>query len=566
MKHFGKPALILTLASSLAACGPAPTGPQPSPTPSPTVTPTPTPTPTPTATPTPTPTVAPTPTPLPDGSSFAASLTGAQETPNVDTTAYGQAKLVLSPDHSQAQIEVVFSNLSGPAQSAHIHRGQGGQAGAVVKDLEIKGNTATAVWRKADANQPLSDELITQLMNGVLYVNVHTAAHANGEIRGQLIPTPDQLQLIYLSGDQETPDAMAGATGTALVRIRPDGSELSLDGFAQNLSGDVTGAHIHRGALGVAGEVVKDLSVEDNSHFSTVWRKSDASQPLTDALLADARNGNLYVNLHTVIHPNGELRGQFGSSLPLLDAMFWFNGKLTGDQETPAVNTDASGVVRLKLNATTNEAEVDGYVSGLSGPIRGAHVHQGAAGVAGAVVKDLTVSGNNLHGVWKMSDSGQPLTKGLLSELLLGNLYVNVHTDAHPGGEIRAQLSSTSGKVFVVGLSGSEEVPSVNTSAQGAAWLQLAPDAKSLTVMGSVNHLSGPIIGAHIHNGPKGFAGPVVKDLVVNGDSFSATWTNTDQAQPLTAEWVAKLLSGELYINVHTNANPNGEIRAQITG
>lgn len=563
MKHLRKSALILTLASTLAACGPAPT-PVKSPSPSPTPTPTATPTPTPTATPTPMPTA--TPTPLPDGTYFAASMTGGQETPAVNTPAMGQAKVLLSADHSQAQIEVVFSGLSGPANAAHLHKGQPGSAGAVVKELEVKGNTATAIWRKNDSSTPLTDDLINDLLNGNLYVNVHTTANPNGEVRGQLITSAEQLQIVYLSAGQEAPASTAGASGVAMVRIKPDGSQISVDGFAQNLSGEVTGAHLHKGAFGVSGEVVRDLTVDNNNHFSTTWRRTDSSQPLTDELLAAARNGQLYVNLHTVSNPNGELRGQLGGSLPNLTSTFGFSGQMTGAQEAPAVNTAAAGVVKLNLNASTNEAEIDGFVSGVSGPLRGAHVHQGAPGVAGAVVKDLTINGNNIHGTWKMSDTTQPLTKGLLSDLLLGNLYVNVHTDANPGGEIRAQLTSTNSKVFVVGLNGGEEVPSVGNGSTAIAWVMLAPDRKSVTVTGLANNISGPAIAAHIHKGPKGLAGEVVKDLTVNGNTFSATWTNTDQAQPLSADLVNQLLSGGLYINVHTNANPNGEVRGQITG
>lgn len=563
MKHLRKSALILTLAGSLAACGPAPT-PVKSPSPSPTPTPAATPTPAPTATPTPTPTA--TPTPLPDGTYFAASMTGGQETPSVNTSAMGQAKVLLSADHSQAQIEVVFSGLSGPANAAHIHKGQPGSAGAVVKELEVKGNTATAIWRKNDSSTPLTDDLINDLMNGNLYVNVHTTANPNGEVRGQLITSAEQLQIVYLSAGQEAPASNAGASGVAMVRIKPDGSQISVDGFAQNLSGEVTGAHLHKGAFGVSGDVVRDLTVDNNNHFSTTWRRTDSSQPLTDELLAAARNGQLYVNLHTVSHPNGELRGQLGGSLPNLTSNFAFSGQMTGAQEAPAVDTAAAGVVKLNLNASTNEAEIDGFVSGVSGPLRGAHVHQGAPGVAGAVVKDLTINGNNIHGSWKMSDATQPLTKGLLGDLLMGNLYVNVHTDANPGGELRAQLTSTNSKVFVVGLNGGEEVPSVGNGSTAIAWLMLAPDRKSVTVMGLANNISGPALAARIHRGPKGLSGEIVKDLTVNGNTFGATWTNTDQAQPLSADLVNQLLNGGLYINIPTNANPNGEVRGQITG
>ncbi|HEY9840151.1 MAG TPA: CHRD domain-containing protein [Candidatus Obscuribacterales bacterium] len=565
MKNNWKPTLVLTLALSLAACGPAPTNPKPKPTSTPAVSPTPGPSPSASTSPTPTPNPSNTPDPNENAKTyFFASLSGSQETPPVNATGTGSARLVLNPGKSEAQIDVVVSGLSGPITGAHIHRGGPGQAGAVVKELEVKGNVITGMWRRNDSSMPFTEELLNDLQNGNLYVNVHTAANPGGELRGQLTFTNDQLLTVYLSSSQEVPAVSAAATGTALVRISRDNAMVSLDGYAQNLSGEVTGAHIHSGAAGVAGAVVKDLSVENNSHFSVTWRKTDSSQPLTDELLASLRSGNLYVNLHTVINPGGELRGQIGTPPANLVTTFWFSGEMMGSLEVPAVETPAFGAVKLELNAATNTAQIEAYVSGLSGPVRSAHLHQGAPGVSGPVVKDLMVEGTDIEGVWKMTDTSQPLTKGLLADLLLGNLYVNVHTDAHPGGELRGQLTSTTNKVFSIGLEGTQEVPAVTTNAQGAALIMLSSDHKRLTLKGKANNLSGPIVGAHIHSGPEGLSGPVVKDLSVNGSEFSLTWTNSDQAQPLTPDLVTKLLSGGLYINLHTNANPNGEIRGQI--
>src|SRR5439155_1627888 len=80
-------------------------------------------------------------------------------------------------------------------------------------------------------------------------------------------------------------------------------------------------------------------------------------------------------------------------------------------------------------------------VDGLTGPITAAHFHNGAPGVNGGVVRPITTefgAGNTAVGVWKPSDAS-PLTPALIAELIQGNLYVNVHTAANPGGEIRGQ-------------------------------------------------------------------------------------------------------------------------------
>ncbi|PKL74757.1 MAG: hypothetical protein CVV27_18865 [Candidatus Melainabacteria bacterium HGW-Melainabacteria-1] len=545
--------MILTMTLSLTACGPGP-NPTPKPSPSPTVSPT------------PTPTASPTPNPNENANTyFFANLTGSQEVPPVSNQALGSARLVLTPGKSEAEIQISVSGLSGPITGAHIHRGQPGQAGPVVKELEVKGNWVSGIWRRNDATTPFNQDLLEDLENGNLYLNVHTAANPNGEVRGQLTQTADQLHVVYLSAGFEVPPANAGATGIAIFRVRPDGSQVTVDGYAHHLSGEVTGAHLHRSVVGTNGPVIKPLTVDNNNHFLVTWRKTDADSPLTDELLEALRKGEIYINLHTVIHPNGELRGQIGGAVSSLNTNFWFSGQLDPGAEVPPVISPAAGVVELKLNAESSDIELEGYVSGLSGPITGAHIHQGATGINGPVVKNLSIVGDKISTSWKLNDANQPLTQGLLADLLLGNLYVNVHTAAHPGGEVRTQLTSTPNRVYAIGLSGAAEVPAVNTSGKASAWVMLSPDHKFLTLKGKAHQLSGPITGAHIHAGPEGLAGAVVKDLVVsNGNEFQVTWAHTDQAQPLTAEMVGKLLAGELYINLHTAAVPNGEVRGQI--
>ncbi|HZK78459.1 MAG TPA: CHRD domain-containing protein, partial [Gemmatimonadaceae bacterium] len=78
---------------------------------------------------------------------------------------------------------------------------------------------------------------------------------------------------------------------------------------------------------------------------------------------------------------------------------------------------------------------------------------------------------------------------------------------------------------------------------------------------------------AHIHNGAVGVAGPVVVTLfapgtptgTINGVLVSGSLTSTNLPSGVTLESLkALLLSGNAYINVHTVANPGGEIRGQL--
>ena len=241
-----------------------------------------------------------------------------------------------------------------------------------------------------------------------------------------------------------------------------------------------------------------------------------------------------------------------------------FSAELSGASEIPAVTSDARGYGVFQLNNARDTLTVRVFVSGLSGVPTGAHLHQGATGANGEVVKDLVVAGNVLTASWKKSDATQPLTDALLERLSKGELYANVHTAANPNGEIRGQLASSRASLFPIYLSGAEEVPAVTTTATGVAWASLNADGSALTLTGSVHGLSGPITGSHIHRGAKGSNGNVLKDVVVNGSRLSLTWTRTDSSNALTPGVLDLLAKGELYLNVHTAAHANGEIRGQI--
>ena len=115
-----------------------------------------------------------------------------------------------------------------------------------------------------------------------------------------------------------------------------------------------------------------------------------------------------------------------------------FTAKLTGEQENPAVTTSATGTGAFVLTDAGLAFTVT--VEGLE--FTAAHFHNEAVGVNGGVVRTITAdfAGKTASGVWTSTDS-EPLTGALVAEILAGNIYVNIHTAANAGGEIRGQLS-----------------------------------------------------------------------------------------------------------------------------
>lgn len=120
--------------------------------------------------------------------------------------------------------------------------------------------------------------------------------------------------------------------------------------------------------------------------------------------------------------------------------------------------------------------------------------------------------------------------------------------------------SSVAGTItsFMATLNGSQEVPSVSTSANGAGTFNWSDRNSALTYDITVQNLSSPIIAAHFHTGAPGVAGPAIKDITFSGNRATGTWAD------LTSQQRIDLFAGRLYVNVHTSTHPDGEIRGQV--
>jgi hypothetical protein len=107
-----------------------------------------------------------------------------------------------------------------------------------------------------------------------------------------------------------------------------------------------------------------------------------------------------------------------------------------------------------------------------------------------------------------------------------------------------------------VTLSGANEVPPVTTSASGGGTITVGDDG---AVSGSVSTMGVAGTAAHIHEAAAGTNGPVIVPLTKDGDTYKV-----GAGAKLTAAQMASLKAGNLYVNVHSAANPGGEIRGQL--
>lgn len=107
-------------------------------------------------------------------------------------------------------------------------------------------------------------------------------------------------------------------------------------------------------------------------------------------------------------------------------------------------------------------------------------------------------------------------------------------------------------------LDGKNEVPPVTTMAKGLGTIIVLADK---TVSGSVRTTGVDGTAAHIHEGAVGVNGPVIVPLTKTADN---TWTVPAGAR-LTDTQYTGYLAGNMYVNVHSAANPGGELRGQLT-
>jgi len=251
-----------------------------------------------------------------------------------------------------------------------------------------------------------------------------------------------------------------------------------------------------------------------------------------------------------------------------------FRAFLSGANEVSPVFTTASGLVTLELSG--DELTITGSFEGLVAPIEpvggtGVHIHLGFTGQNGPVEISLDpeLSNGNTAGTF---DQTVEVSADQIEAMQNRQLYVNIHSERYPSGEIRGQILPDGNTYFQAYASGGHEVPSNISTAQGG--LSLEWDGTDLVVTGSFNDLGSDYIevgdtgsGAHLHIGYAGENGPVEISLTptLSEDNRSGTFLSEDNTfTDVPSEIVTTLANRGHYLNVHSENFPAGEIRGQV--
>lgn len=347
--------------------------------------------------------------------------------------------------------------------------------------------------------------------------------------------TPAQVQYFSakLTGEQEVPPVTTSAMGWGVVRL--DNATNAVTVYLQTFGMTGTAAHIHLAPRGSNGPVILGLSGGP--------RRWTGTGTLTAAQVSALSSGGCYLNAHSTANPSGQIRGQIVEATSKR-----FTAKLDGSQEVPPNRTLETGEAVAFLHEPDNVV-VTAVQTTMGSRATAAHFHIAGVGSNGPVVFPL-------NGVGDYCGVSRPLTASEVTALNASGMYVNVHSAAFPGGEIRGQVLPASGdELFAGQLNGRNEVPPNASAANGAACVDITPSG---TIRYRVTTTGVAATAAHIHRAALGVNGPVVFPLSGGPSIFAG------ETPVLTAAQLADLRSGLYYINVHSAAFPGGEIRTQL--
>jgi hypothetical protein len=309
-------------------------------------------------------------------------------------------------------------------------------------------------------------------------------------------------------------------------------------------------------AVMLSRRVGEELLILQQFPWPTGNITSEGSFQLLDPIvLAMLDSGNIYLEVRTQNHPDTFLVGQIEEIPSALSPTF------NKSEETDTVTSNGEGSAFLYYDKASNSVRYTVDWSWLTGPAVAAHFHRGAKGVDGPPVHALSFAPGDsvVNGVW------QEITPDDLDALMTGNVYVNVHTQQYPNGEIRGQLMPL--EFFAAAITPLNEVPPVTTSsASGTGVLAVVgtPEfemyATATAVIGGTND---SVTAAHLHRGPADENGPVLRSVTGSSRTFYRTNPNVGGLNGISLAAVDSIRAGMGYINFHTVSFPDGELRGQ---
>ena len=458
---------------------------------------------------------------------FSAVLDTGQVTGSLPVPSQGRGIAGLAFHGDSLYVNVTVNGLTGPVTDASIREGKPGESGAVVYALGdfIEGNTIEGTITGVE----MGNGDLEKFLDGSCYLNVQTAANADGELRGQIMPEHERAFTAILDHSQD------GIMYTPVNHvIEASGTTFSPSDLSIMLGDTVTfiwkdGIHTTTSDATSGPDVWDHPLTSDNPEFKLV--------------LTTPGTHSYYCQIHRALGMVGAIH----------------------------VDGGPGGMGTFNLSPDESQLEVNILFSGLTNTLTAAHLHYGAAGVNGPVAVGIMDfrSGDTFHG--KLDVTG--ISGSFLDSLDMGRVYVNLHTDAYPAGELRGQLVPAKPLAFDTWLNTGNEVPGVDPATPGAmglASVQVNGTTDTLWLHIQLDSLSDELTMGHFHHGTADEDGPVVVNLTdfIHGNVITGWISRDDPAfsgEMNFDEFITEMLKGRIYLNLHTALNPPGEVRGQLS-
>lgn len=214
-------------------------------------------------------------------------------------------------------------------------------------------------------------------------------------------------------------------------------------------------------------------------------------------------------------------------------------------QEVPPTGSAAAGCGQFLIDTAANTVTYRIAFGGLAAAETAAHIHGPAGPGANGGVLTALPAGNPKVGVWAYAEAQE-------ADILGGRTYVNIHSGAFPGGEIRGQVVPLNAS-----LDGAQENPAVATPANGWAVFTIDTTTNQLSYYIVFGGLLGAETAAHIHGSALHGVNAGVLFALPAGSPKVGVWNYPEAAE-------ATILEGRTYVNIHSGVFPGGEIRGQV--
>jgi len=496
--------------------------------------------------------------------SYLAMFDGAQQVPSSSSKGVGLATFRLNKSKTVMNVNIVFTGID-TIKSAHIHFGPKGKIGKVALDFSqfssISGNyIQTTIILNDTHNVKDYTAFINALDSGNLYVNLHTASYANGEIRGQILPKQGIDFESFLSGVNISPKPVfSGAIGLATIKLNPTLDSAYIYAVIDGVN-NYKGCELNYGREGKNGS--NYINLEQFRTGNVIKGSFAVSTDARDSFLSQ----RMYVLIKDSYKPNGLLRSntmRFNREGFLLD--------VSGGAVNPSITSSTKGGGYVSVAPDKSNGYVNLNFNNLSSTLTGASFFVGLPRTNGNEIIDFfpDVKSNALEVDWSNGWNSSNASK-----LTHDSIYFLIKTTSNKLGDCRGTFSPASffvensnletryygGSTTLVGdFNGNNLVPASNSAVKGIAGVSFSNDGKSIYVGAQLNNIGTDSITKAFIKTSKGKMIDVTS--MVKKDRISGYIT---QKNMISGDTINTLLTKGGCIQINSKAFPKGMVAAPL--